>query len=197
VRRRAQGFSFDAAANRAWRAALQERFAVLAPEAELRRAARRLLTRGDLPDQKMVLRADRSRTADYSGFDLVEYSAWRLERDRHGLEAAPRGPDYDRWLAAVDAVEEMTRRLQARGGRAVFFHDLVTGEYGDVYRRNFPADRFWDVVRKRSSALCLSADEIPEIAKLVCPDGSHIDRTDSPAFTRALMGELRRRGALP
>jgi hypothetical protein len=196
VKRRAQGFSFDAAANRAWRADLQERWSILAPEAELRRAARRLLERGDLPEQMMVLRADRSRTADYSGLDLAEYAVWRLERDRRGLEAAPRGPDYERWLAAVDAVEAMTRRIQARGGRAVFFHDLVTGEYARVYRTAFPAERYWDVVKKRSSALCISADEIPEIARLVCPDGSHIDQTDSPVFTRALLAELRRRGAL-
>ncbi len=54
------------------RTALQEGFAVLAPEAELRRAARRLSTRGDLPDQMMILRADRSRTADYPELDLVE-----------------------------------------------------------------------------------------------------------------------------
>ena len=196
VRRRAAGFSFDAALNRQWRAVLQERAAVLSPEAELRRVIRRLLDRGELPEQSMILAADRSRTADYAGLDLEAYAVWRLERDRAGLVSSPKGPAYERWLLGVDAVEAMTRKIKDRGGRVVIFHDLVTGEYGRVYREAFPRSTYWDQVATRTTAICIHADDEPDIARLVCPDGSHLDRRDMPAFTRALMAALRRRGAL-
>lgn len=197
VRRRAQGFSFDAALNRRWRAALQERAAVLAPEAELRRVIRRMLDRGDLPEQSTILAADRSRSAEYTGLDLESYAVWRLERDRAGLVSSPKGAAFDRWLLGVDAVEAMTSKIKGRGGRVVIFHDLVTGEYGRVYREAYPRAAYWDQAASRSSAIFIHADDEPEIARLVCPDGSHLNRSDMPAFTRALLAALRRRGALP
>lgn len=197
VRRRKAGFTLDASLNRAWRAELQERLALLAPEAEVRRVIKQRFGRRAPPEQRMVMLADRSRTASYAGLDREDYAARRLARDRAGISSSPQGEDYERWLRAVDDVDAMTRRVVARGGRVVLFHDLLSGAYRDVHRAAFPRERYWDVVVARSSAICVAAEDVPEIARLTCPDGSHVDGKDAPAFTRALLAELRRRGALP
>jgi hypothetical protein len=196
VRRREAGFSFDAAWNRALRSELQERWAFLAPEADLRTAFSRLVARGGLPDQQTVMAADRTRSADYARYDPEHLTAGRLRRDRPSLVGSPQGAGYDVWLAAVDAVDVMTRKILARGGRVVLFHDRMAREYKRIHDEAYPRTRFWDEIVRRSSAVCLHADDLPEIARLDCPDGSHIDGRDKPAFTRALLQALREKNAL-
>ncbi len=196
VARRAAGWTSNDDLNRRWRSNLQETFSVLAPEAELSRVVGRLWQRGEFPEQHTVLHADRFRIADYSELPLQAYAAFRLERDRRGLTGSPKGADYGQWLRDVDGVEEMTRKIRARGGSVVIFHDHLSGEYRRVYEEAYPRDRFWNVIVQRSSAICIDAKDVPEIDALECPDGSHIDVQDAPRFTRALLREMRQRGAV-
>jgi len=128
---------------------------------------------------------------------LAICGASRIQLGFSTEEAARVEPAIRTLQLAVDAVEAMTSKIEGRGGRVVIFHDLVTGEYGRVYREAYPRATYWDRAASRSSAIFIHADDEPEIARLVCPDGSHLNRSDMPAFTRALLAALRRRGALP
>jgi hypothetical protein len=194
VDRRDAGFTWNDAANRRLRAALQERFAVLAPEAELRLVIGGLWARGAGPWQGTSMSADRTRRPHYGHRSPEQLARSRLARDREGFAELLLPVDENAWRADVDAFDAIVRRIVARGGRVILFHDHLTGAYRATFEAPYPRARFWDVLAARSSAVCLHADDVPEIAALPCPDGSHVDAKDAPAFTRALIGALKRRG---
>ncbi len=197
VARRKSSWTHNDDVNRRWRSALQERFSVLAPEADISRVAMRFIRHGEFPEQHTVFRGDRFRTIDFSELPYESYSAFRLERDRRSITSAPRGAEYEQWIRDVDAVDELTKKILLRGGNVVIYHDHLSGEYRRVYENAYPRSKFWDVIVKRSSARCIDAMSIPEIAALECPDGSHIDASDAPIMTRALLRSLREHNQLP
>ncbi len=54
----------------------------------------------------------------------------------------------------------------------------------------------WDAFAASTSAPTIHWVDVPGMARLSCPDGSHLDARDTRAFTEALVQELDGHGVL-
>ena len=89
------------------------------------------------------------------------------------------------------------RRIEARGGRVVFFREPATEEHLDIDERAFPRELYWDAYARVAPATMIEFRDEPVFAHFPLPDTSHIDGVDVPAFTLALAQVLERRKLVP
>ncbi len=62
----------------------------------------------------------------------------------------------------------------------------------DIEEERYPREFYWDVFASRTRAVALHLEDDPVFSAFDCPDGSHIDVRDAPAFTSALAQLVRR-----
>lgn len=139
---------------------------------------------------------DRSRTS-YGDYQLADDAALHAKAEKR-VAGFPPGISPEDWHAIVDRdVEPLVRRIHARGGKVVVIHPPVTGALAAKLDELYPRARYWDAWAARSQAAAvLHFRDLPEMANLPCPDEMHLDQRDQAAFTRALVGAMRERGAL-
>lgn len=162
----------------------------------------------------LVTWPDRSREADYR---LVPMPDFALSRALRHLESGPwdyDGPRQVRSVAALDAavasirsptetpadflqgverIVSLARRLHQRGASLTVVQMPTSGYVQEIDRRRYPRALFWDVLATRLrevSVVALHSADVPALLPFVCPDGSHLDRSDRAAFTAALMQAL-------
>ncbi|MCA9246818.1 MAG: hypothetical protein KDA42_06870 [Planctomycetales bacterium] len=182
-------WSADVLANRMVRTQLQQRLVACNPSVNLTRLAGYLMKSGDFPPPLHVITyANRSRRADFS-----LYHANSL-RPRLELEAAAdttlkeiSESALEQCLADAQVVEPMIRAIEQRGGAVVFVR-LPSSQ------RMASEREFWRRLTAQTAAETIDFEQVPGMANLQCPDGSHIDQRDIRQFTWALAGELRHRG---
>lgn len=97
----------------------------------------------------------------------------------------------------VSHVERLVRRIRQRGGQVVFLRIPSTQGVWDLEQRQAPRSEHWDRFAAATSAITIHFRDVPLMASLACPDGSHLTHPDAVRFTRAFIGELGRRGVLP
>ena len=139
----------------------------------------------------VTTRADRTRYADYTLTDvdrkrlrrIEEFEAWEKET-----------PDQPEWLKNALEVESYVTAIQARGGKVVYVRMPTCDERWDAEERMFPKAQFWDQLAARTHATPIHFKDYPTLASFPCPDTSHLDMRDAPAFTRALLEILQARG---
>lgn len=98
--------------------------------------------------------------------------------------------DTEAFAARIDAVEAMTRTIQARGGKVYFIALPVAGSTAGVESRRYPRAQFWDRFAARSSAHCLHFEDDPRFRDFAPADGLHLDRSQRRAFSTALAQAL-------
>jgi len=186
----------DELLNRTISTVLQTNLAILNPNVKLVNIAKSLVTARSLPRPAyLITHADRSRSADYTRVDLAHHRAHRIERARSFYEDL--GPiDPADWLQQALEVERMVRLIQARGGRVVFVRYISTDEHYELDEKAFPKERYWDRFAALTSAVTIHFADVPGLRGYRCPDTSHLDYRDAPAFTSALADELVRRGVI-
>ena len=158
------------------------------------RLFRQVVDREGLQPSYQHMRADRYRAAQY----LTRMSAERLEEhraDRLRKSAGYRGHDwlkkrerFEREL--VEHVKPLVAALQARGGEVIFLRMPTSGELWDISTGEWPKEPYWDKVAPLTGARTIHFKDHADLAAFRCPDGSHLDASDAPAFTRALAGHL-------
>ena len=176
--------------NRALATVAQARLAVLATGSH--RLITSLLGNRRWPVPAWVA-ADRDRIsrADYS---LAEPAALKAKADnrRAGIPAPLAA---DAWLAAaLRDYEPLVQRIRAHGGDVVIVHMPISGQFAEIFDRNYPRARYWDAYAARSAGHVIHFRDVPAMANLVCPDEMHLDQRDQAAFTRALVGAMRDQG---
>jgi len=72
----------------------------------------------------------------------------------------------------------------------VFVRLPSTGAVWELEQTYFPREFYWDVLVQNTPADTLHFRDVPEMAVLPCPDGSHLDARQAEAFTRVLVREL-------
>jgi hypothetical protein len=166
---------------------LQERLVLMRSEFSIVRLGERLLAGDGLPRKDYArLRADRGGFAAFYHADLAWTSAKRVfDLENYYRENPPIPPEA--WLADLATVSNWIRRIEARGGRVVFFREPVSGESLQLDEANFPRDRYWGAYARISPAKMIDFRDVPELSTLELPDTSHIDGTDVPRLTRALV----------
>lgn len=174
----------------------------------------RALDPGATP-QYLVTRTDRSRAADYSLVKMPDFSFRRARGDMGISETALAGMSVVQQEAFLwKRVEAMTpldnriflqrlqklvadaRKIEARGGKVFFINMPISGMLRGIRDRRFPRDRFWAHLEQAFPGRTLHAQDDPVMSQLDCPDGSHLDRRDREAFTRALAQALLRSGVV-
>lgn len=171
--------------------AVQERLALLTTRGIHTLAA--LYRQGRWPPPPYVVtHADRTQYADFSLTDLARHRRIRIE-DIESWNSATHDPE--RWLADALAVEPAVAAIQARGGNVVYVRMPTCDERWEFDEQTTPKAQFWDRLAARTHAITIHFKDYPELAGFECPDTSHIDSKDGPAFTRALLRILRARGA--
>ncbi len=152
----------------------------------------KLVRHGSLPlPPYVVTRADRTQFADYSLTDLARQRRVRLERiEGWDMARAAEEP----WLADALAVEPAVAAIQARGGQVVYVRMPTCDERWAADEQIMPKALFWDRLATQTRAVAIHFKDHPELARFECPDTSHIDSKDGPAFTRSLLQIWRARG---
>jgi hypothetical protein len=164
--------------------------------------------------QYLLTFPDRSRAADYARTQMPQFYLMRAGRELGANIPADPRIDWDalarelaRGAAAVKAldpqvfdeqqraIEAAVSAIQARGGRVVLVRMPSSGLVRQIEDRRTPRHDFWDRMARSSSAQTVHFDDVPGLAELQCPDGSHLDRRDRAAFTRILFEHIARSAA--
>ena len=173
---------------------LQEHFVLLRSPFSVANLVRRYLAGQGLPfNDYVVLRADRVGFLDYRRTDIAAIRNRRVaDLETYYRENPP--PDAATWLQDLTAVSEWVRRIEARGGRVVFFREPAADEHLAVDEAHFPRGLFWDAYARVAPATMIEFRDDPAFADFVLPDSSHIDGVDVARFTATLARVLERRG---
>jgi hypothetical protein len=136
--------------------------------------------------------ADRSGGTDYSRSDIELVRKGRV-RDLREYYATTPPISADEWMRDNEEVIDWVRRINARGGRVVFYREPVSGEHLDLDEARFPRNEFWDALAKTMPATMIDFRDYPEL-NIPTPDTSHIDARDIDRHTRALVRVLASKG---
>jgi hypothetical protein len=141
------------------------------------------------PPEYVRFYADRSGDADYQKTDVeaARRHFSELIAGRKGNLKADVEPGE--WLSDLADAIEWTRRIDARGGRVVFYQSPTSGKVREVEQAMHPAALYWD---RFAAAVPDSIDALsdPLLSSFEEPDYSHIDFREKPAYTRAFVDEL-------
>lgn len=105
------------------------------------------------------------------------------------IEAIP-PQDATPFLEHMRDVDELARRIEARGGRVLYVDFPVSGYMRDISDRYYPQQLFWDRFAAYTRSPTLESEDVPAISSLRCPDGTHLDHRDQVPFTQALIDTL-------
>jgi hypothetical protein len=105
-------------------------------------------------------------------------------------------PTTAEWQADIERMKRLVDRIQSRGGKVVFLRQPSSGEVRALEDKYFPRAKYWDVFANSVGAESIHCDDLPGMAELACPDGSHLEYRDAVIATNAIVSELRRRGVI-
>lgn len=128
------------------------------------------------------MRKDRFRPLDFRKVDAERRARELLEIiSTHGRPA-----NTEEIGEILVRIEQHVGAIQERGGAVVFVHFPRCGETRAVEEQRYPRRQYWDRLVTATSAATVHAEDIPPIAELQCPDGSHLDLQDTKRFTQIL-----------
>ncbi len=131
-----------------------------------------------------LMRPDRFTPMDFSTVEPVETN---LER----FETLGRPAGRKELRALLDRIGRAVVRIQGRGGRVVLLALPTSGQRAQIEERRHPRALYWDRLAKETRAATVHAADYPSLSRFVCPDGSHLDVSDTAGFTRALASIVR------
>jgi hypothetical protein len=142
----------------------------------------------------------------------VEYVRLPVRSSRFGPVDYSHAIDPDvaarRWVTLTDRLGSITdpevvllagkyrafaEAIRARGGDVVFFRMLASGIVLASEERLSPR-RQWDLFATQVPEIAFNFEDVPSLRDFKAADGSHLDVSDTAAFTRALGRELIARG---
>ena len=137
---------------------------------------------------------DRSGGTDYRKSDLPAIHSARVAELKN-YYSVNTSPTPDVWLAEMREVVSWVEKINARGGKVVFYREPVSGDHIKLDEENFPRMLYWDKLAAIMPALMVDFRDYPEL-NIDTPDTSHIDIKDIDRHTRALVQVLKREGVL-
>jgi hypothetical protein len=144
---------------------------------------------GELPRPPHIsLFSDRTSFADFSNIDRQKIN--ERARDYVGEAAAPQSL----FLERAAELEEYVERIEGRGGRVVFVRMPTSGVQWEHTEQVLPKRQYWDEFAARTRATTIHFKDYASLSQFDCPDNSHLDKRDVPAFTEALANILKERG---
>ena len=157
-------------------------------------AKRHLNDQGPPYKEYVTFERDRSGGTDYRKSDLPAIRTARVA-DLKSYYSVNVSPMPDAWLAEMREVVRWVEKINARGGKVVFYREPVSGEHIKLDEANFPRALYWDKLVPIMPALMIDFRDYPDL-NIDTPDTSHIDIKDIDRHTRALVRVLRLKGIL-
>lgn len=168
---------------------------------------RRLLN-ADATQQYLITLPSRERQADYSKVAMPQFYYARVMRNAEIAQVPPATswqaldealssrisamparllPAFDR---NAEVIAGYVHRIEARGGHVIVVMFPRSGLVRAADEKRFPSDRYWSRFLEKIGVPGLDYRQVPAMAALRCPDGSHLDARDQVTFTRALVSAL-------
>ena len=128
---------------------------------------------------------DRAGATDYRKSDIAAIRGARVA-DLKKFYPMYTPPKADVWLNEMREVVRWVERIDARGGKVVFYREPVSGEHIEMDEERFPREKYWDKLIAIMPATIIDFRDYPELV-IDTPDTSHIDSKDIDRHTRALV----------
>ncbi len=155
---------------------------------------RYLNSQGSPYKEYVTFERDRSGGTDYRKSDIAAIHTARVA-DLRNYYSMHTPPTPEAWLADMREVVRWVEKINARGGKVVFYREPVSGEHIELDEANFPRATYWDKLLPIMPALMIDFRDYPEL-NIATPDTSHIDIKDIDRHTRALVQVLKRKRVL-
>ena len=166
---------------------LQSRLVLLSPRLTLRSI---LASHGSPQPLYIHMQFSRHRPSFYRDRttpDQLSRIRARREPSLDGVQTSDAGLDE----AIGQELTALSAELRSRGGEVVLIRMPTTGLSWEKNEIRHPRAQYWDRVAEWSGIPTIHFRDYPELSKYECPDTSHLDATDVPAFTRDLGAILR------
>ncbi|HVJ63014.1 MAG TPA: hypothetical protein VM555_09925 [Tahibacter sp.] len=173
----------------------QQAAAISNPDVGAVAALKRIFATAAPLQNYVVYHTDRSGDIDYTRTDpegAKRHFAAVAETNVANLPK--RTPDT--WFAEVQPVLDWARAIEARGGRVIFYESPISGFNREVMDRVYPPQLYWNRFAAASPVPVVSARDYPELVAFPLPDDSHIDYRNKAAYTRTLIGVLKKKNLL-
>jgi len=197
VQRFRDGLSVNTWMNRQMATFVQARCSFRNPQVSLKRILASVARDGKLPRPAYVTtRSDRSRVADYS---LTDTRKLTPDWVTNGISPDTSQIDVSEVRAFVQAVETLRPAVEAlkrRGGQVVFIRMPTSAERFRIEEQRWPRVQFWNQIAELTGAAAVHFGDHAALAAFDCPDSSHLDGADAPAFTEALIATMHQNGLL-
>lgn len=161
----------------------------------------------------LVMHPNRSRDADYKKVQMPMFYAKRLRRHygaplikrprsfKHFFDTykstinATQPVEISSFLTELEYLLHLVSKIESNGGKVIFVRFPTGKLVWEVDNKRYPKALFWNKIEKRHPE-SVNFSNYPALAKIVLPDGSHLDYRDKVEFTRELMEIFDRKGFL-
>lgn len=165
---------------------LQEHVIAARPDFAAVTLVKRYLDGNGPPHKEYVtFERDRAGGTDYRKSDVPAIRSARVA-DLKKYYSPYTPPTPDAWLTEMRYVVSWVERINARGGKVVFYREPVSGEHIALDEANFPREKYWHKLAAIMPATMIDFRDYPELV-IDTPDTSHIDIKDIDRHTRALV----------
>ena len=133
----------------------------------------------------VIFERDRAAGTDYRKSDIAAIRGARVaDLKKYYPLYTPPTPEV--WLNEMREVVRWVERINARGGKVVFYREPVSGEHIELDETYFPREKYWDKLIAIMPATMIDFRDYPQLV-IDTPDTSHIDIKDIDRHTRALV----------
>ena len=190
--------SFNNLLNSRISAWFQQHLVTINPRLNMKHALVRYIRFRRFPNiQGNAMEYDRSRKGDFRTDNVAKQREMRIDAARQrakGWDPIAKEATPEHLREDFAEIEEMVQKIESRGGRVAFVRFPSTDENWEIDQRLYPRARYWDVLVDSTQATTIHFEDVDGLADFDCPDTSHLDYRDTPAFTESLIDELKKRG---
>ena len=109
--------------------------------------------------------------------------------DKNNTEAPVSGDSLQHVLTSI---KNDVDKIRARGGEVLFVRTPSNGFYWTTESKNFPREKYWDVLLATTNSKGIHFKDYPAIANLICPEWSHLSQANAIVFTKNIIEILQK-----
>ncbi len=134
---------------------------------------------------------DTSGYGDYSLVDIDPLKAYFIEQKEINYQSYSI-MDADTWLTQLESLADDVDAIQSRGGEVVLVRFPTDDEHWNLDEAYYPRAKYWQVMVETIPQLkTIHFKDDVVLRSFALPDSSHLDQTDTGAFTLRLIELIR------
>jgi len=84
-------------------------------------------------------------------------------------------------------VKADTDKIKSRGGQVLFVRTPSSGPFRQGEKMGFPREKYWNQILAVTGCDGIHFEDYPQTANFICPEFSHLNRTDARLYTAAFV----------